>query len=343
MIGPQTTGQGRPIRFLAAVALGWIGIRVTLLWPQNGSLPQAIREIMPRMSHVAPGAIVAPVQALPAVEFRAVRVVPLARPPITARSTRVGMPKMHHQRTGTALPARAQDSIPAILGGAAVTSLAGAVQPDRLYFSPSRWSGSAWLVARAGTGLGAAPGGSQLGGGQAGIRLAYMLFPKPRIAAVARAVTPLRGKGAELSLGLEWQPLRAPFRLVAEHRFGLDGTPGGPGLGAVTGYDGAIARNFRLESYGQAGAIRRTRTEPYADGAVRITRGVTEGGVRLALGAGAWGAVQRDAARLDLGPSVTLALPVSGQNVRLALDWRQRVAGDARPGSGLALTLGSDF
>ncbi|WP_204317143.1 hypothetical protein, partial [Klebsiella aerogenes] len=29
--------------------------------------------------------------------------------------------------------------------------------------------------------------------------------------------------------------------------------------------------------------------------------------------------------------------------LRIALDWRQRVAGEARPGSGPALTLGADF
>ncbi|MDF7777793.1 hypothetical protein P1X14_21235, partial [Sphingomonas sp. AOB5] len=65
--------------------------------------------------------------------------------------------------------------------------------------------------------------------------------------------------------------------------------------------------------------------------------------VRLSLGGGIWGAAQRDAQRLDIGPSAALAVPVAGQNLRIALDWRQRVAGDARPGSGLALTIGSDF
>jgi len=157
-------------------------------------------------------------------------------------------------------------------------------------------------------------------------------------------VTPLRGKGVEASLGLEWQPTPAPVRVAVEQRIGLDGTKGGPGIGLVAGFDGPVASGFRLESYGQAGVIRRNRTEPYADGAVRATRTLTEGGgVRLALGGGVWGAAQRDATRFDLGPSATLALPLGQQNVRVAVDWRQRVAGDARPGSGLALTLGSDF
>jgi hypothetical protein len=255
----------------------------------------------------------------------------------------MAVPVADPERVQMALMALIQYGIPATVGVAA-TALPPTAQPQALPPSPSRWSASAWLVARAGTGLGAAPGTGQLGGSQAGLRIAWLAWPDQRLAAFARLVTPLRGKGAEASLGVEWQPTSAPVRLVAERRFGLDGTRGGPGLGVIAGFDGAVVPGFRLESYGQAGAIRRARTEPYADGAVRATRTMAEsGGVRLALGGGAWGAAQRDAQRLDIGPSATLALPLGKQNVRLALDWRQRIAGDARPGSGLALTLGSDF
>jgi len=335
------TGQGRPIRFLAVVAVGWIGIRVALLWSQTGSLPEAIREMVPLASRAVPGAVAAPARTRPAFAVRTVRTAPIVPSRVTARSVSVRAPQADPERVQMALLALVQYGTPAIVGTASVLPLPlpVAAQPDRLPPASPRWSAGAWLVARAGTGLGAAPGASQLGGGQAGVRVAYMVLPEQKIAAVARVTAPLRGKGAEASVGLEWQPLRAPLRFVAEHRFGLDGTKGGPGIGAITGHDGTIGRGFRLESYGQAGAIRRARTEPYADGAVRVTRAVIAG--RLALGGGAWGAVQRDAARLDLGPSATLALPFG--NARLALDWRQRVVGDARPGSGLALTLGSDF
>jgi hypothetical protein len=147
-----------------------------------------------------------------------------------------------------------------------------------------------------------------------------------------------------VSLGFEWQPSRAPVRIVAEQRFALGGGGSSPGLGMIAGVDAALAHGFRLESYGQTGVIRRRRIEPYIDSAARATRGVmVAGGVRLALGGGAWGGAQRDVARLDLGPSATLALPVAGQTIRVALDWRQRVAGDARAGSGPALTIGGDF
>ncbi len=82
----------------------------------------------------------------------------------------------------------------------------------------------------------------------------------------------------------------------------------------------------------------------YADGAIRVARTVDFGqGRSLALGGGLWGAAQPDAARLDISPSDVLRLPVAFHAVALALDWRDRIAGAAKPGSGVALTLASDF
>jgi hypothetical protein len=36
-------------------------------------------------------------------------------------------------------------------------------------------------------------------------------------------------------------------------------------------------------------------------------------------------------------------MPVSRRTISMALDWRERVSGDARPGSGAALTVAMDF
>ncbi|MDP5281338.1 hypothetical protein Q9Q95_20600 [Sphingomonas sp. DG1-23] len=338
------TGQGRPIRFLALVLLGWVGVRIALLWSATGSLPEAIRAFSPIAAAPDPSPAPRQVRRLTLSAEPRANPSPLPYAPAAApRARPMAVSAADPERVQMALMGLIQYGVPAIVGAAA-TPLPRAAQPETLPASPSRWSASAWLVTRPGTGLGAAPGASQLGGSQAGLRVAWMLWPDQRLAAFGRLAAPLRGKGTEASLGLEWQPGRAPVRLVAEQRFGIDGTPGGPGLGIVTGYDGPVAPGFRLETYGQAGAIRRHRTEPYADGAARAMLTLTEtSGMRLALGGGAWGAAQRDAARFDIGPSATLAVPLGKRNVRLALDWRQRVAGDARPGSGLALTLGSDF
>lgn len=78
----------------------------------------------------------------------------------------------------------------------------------------------------------------------------------------------------------------------------------------------------------------------FADGAVRIVLPVRG---RLRIGGGIWGAAQPGVARLDVGPHVALRLPVARTQVWVAADWRVRVAGDAAPGSGPALTLATDF
>ena len=106
-----------------------------------------------------------------------------------------------------------------------------------------------------------------------------------------------------------------------------------------------IAAGFRLEAYAQGGAILRGgRTEAFGDGALRLARPVASiGHAILDVGAGAWAAGQRGATRVDVGPSLGLRLPVAGRDVRLSVDWRQRVAGRASPNSGPALSIGSDF
>jgi len=332
-------GRGRPLRFLALVAIGWVVLRVAILWPQTGSLPEAIRAAVPLPSF-------GPREEKPAEpEVSVAR--PALSPPFTAAA--VAPPFVSHALAphGVSDPVRVQLATLGLFQFGAAEYTDGSPAPiapgapqTRFDPAPSRWSASGWLALRQGKGIAAAPGG-QLGGSQAGVRIAYLLDPRRRIAVFARVVTPLSGRGREGSVGVEWQPGRAPIRLVAEQRFGLDGGKGGQGLGLVAGVDADMPGGFRLESYGQAGAVRRDRVEPYADGAARATHAIP--GTRFALGAGAWGAAQRDAQRLDVGPSATMTVPVGGQRVRVALDWRQRVAGDARPGSGLALTLGSDF
>ncbi|MGY2734319.1 hypothetical protein [Sphingomonas sp. UYP23] len=201
------------------------------------------------------------------------------------------------------------------------------------------------MVVRGGAGLAPGAFGGQLGGSQAGVRLAYALDVERRVALVGRMTSPLTSGLREASLGVEWQPTKLPLRLVAEQRFALTGGHGGPGVGAIGGIGPiAIAHDVRLEAYAQAGIIRRAATEPYVDGALRVTHPVaTLGEIRCDLGAGVWGGAQRGATRLDLGPSLGVALPLGKQSVRLALDWRERVVGEAHPESGPALTLGTDF
>ncbi|MGN7159011.1 hypothetical protein [Sphingomonas sp. SAFR-052] len=201
-----------------------------------------------------------------------------------------------------------------------------------------RLSGSAWLAVRGGSAIG---GPVQLGGGQAGVRVRLPVSASNRIALVGRVAAPLAGQGSEAAIGVEWRPGGGAVAVVAERRIALDGGGNGTGLGVITGLDRAIGERIVVEGYAQAGVVLRAGTQPYADGAARALYRIGSG--RLRLGVGSWGVAQREGARLDIGPSAVAVLPLGSQTVRLSLDWRQRVVGRAAPGSGLALTLGSDF
>jgi hypothetical protein len=210
--------------------------------------------------------------------------------------------------------------------------------------SVSRWSVSAWLLQRREQdGPALAPGGT-LGGSQAGGRLLYRIN---RDAAVplslsGRLYSPLHAaRGAEAAAGIDWRPFaRLPLHLLAERRqaLGRDGRSAFA-LTFYGGHGGRLPGGLRLDAYGQAGIVGLRSRDLFIDGAVRL--GVPVGPVEV--GAGAWGAAQPGAARLDAGPQASVRLPMLGTDVRLSADWRFRLAGDAAPGSGPALTVASDF
>jgi hypothetical protein len=201
------------------------------------------------------------------------------------------------------------------------------------------WSLSAWAFVRRGVGPQLATGG-MLGGSQIGARLSYRV--RDRLGVTARIYSPLaNSRGAEAALGLEWQPLRSlPVRILAERRqaIGRDGRS----AFAVQAHGGVSERRVigpvRLDAYGQAGMVGTRSRDAFVDGAARLGIPADD---RIGVGVGAWGAAQPGVARLDLGPEASYRLPELG--MRISASYRVRVAGDARPGSGPALTLSSDF
>jgi hypothetical protein len=156
-----------------------------------------------------------------------------------------------------------------------------------------------------------------------------------------RLYAPLRrAAGAEAALGLDWRPLRRlPLHVLAERRQAL-GREGRSAF-AVTAYGGASEAlgPFRIDAYGQTGLVGARSRDAFADGSLRL--GLPRG--RFSVGAGAWAAAQPGVSRADVGPYVSIRLPLAGKDVMLQLDWRFRAAGKAKPGSGPALTLASDF
>jgi hypothetical protein len=216
------------------------------------------------------------------------------------------------------------------------------LSPPALAPPPSerRWAVSAWTFWRRGGGGGSLASGGALGGSQAGARATYRVARA--LDASLRLSAPLRRPaGAEAALGLDWKPVsRLPIHLLGERRQAL-GRDGRSAFGATAygGVDDLTLGRLRVDGYAQAGVVGLRRRDGFVDGAVRLSLPV--GGLKL--GAGAWAAAQPGVARLDAGPQASLRLRLGKAPVTVSGDWRMRLAGNARPGSGPALTVSTGF
>ncbi|WP_156026041.1 hypothetical protein [Sphingomonas phyllosphaerae] len=334
---------GRPLRFLVLVFGAWIGLRTWQLWP-DPPVPEMFRQVVRRSatlrdpprtvivsrstSDVAPAPSAPPnQQAVAALRFAAGS----AAADVVASAAQVDPAEKERASSAYTL---------GLLGMVRYGTPAPPASGAR------RWSASGWAMLRE-SGAGGGVATPQLGGSQAGIRIARTLDQASRLALVARVAAALDTRQQEAALGLDWQPTALPVRIVAERRIGLANQRGGTAIGLVGGAtDRPLPGGLRLDGYAQAGALIRDRVEGYADGALHLTRQVVSRGGRttIALGLGLWGGAQRDAGRLDIGPAATLDLPVgSASHLRLAVEWRQRIVGDARPASGPALSIGTDY
>ena len=198
-----------------------------------------------------------------------------------------------------------------------------------------RWSGSFYAVTRGSGAVGAAP---TLGGTQAGARV-YRTIGHGLSATASLAASPRSGGAREATLGLAFR--RGAAGAIVEHSF-VD--RGGSSSLRALGYAGvaqALPAQFRLEGYGQAGV---TRAGGFAEGALSVGRPIlAEGRSELSAGLATWGSVQRGARRVDVGPQLVARLPVADRSLRVSAEWRQRISGNAVPGSGPSVTLGLDF
>jgi hypothetical protein len=214
-----------------------------------------------------------------------------------------------------------------------------------------RWTVSTWLLQRAGAGGVTLATNGQLGGSQVGFRAQRALFHpvygiETRLnVRVSGAVATL--PGAEAAIGLSFKKRgRVPLELLVERRVGLNG--GGRddfAIVAVTGMNEApIAHIASATAYLQAGMVGFAKAEFFADGAMRIERRLASSGpADISLGLGGWGAIQRGASRLDVGPIMSSRFRIGHASMRMSAEWRQRVAGGASPASGPAFTVGMDF
>ena len=209
---------------------------------------------------------------------------------------------------------------------------------------------SSWAMLRGRPGSQSLATGGLLGGSQAGARLTYAL--DRRLALSLRSSTPIGGsQGGELAGGIRLTPFPSiPLALTAERRQAI-GRSGGRSAFAmfVEGgiYDQRMLWRFKLDGYGQAGVVGARSRDMFAEGGFMLTRPLFDRFTlnrqlfgELSAGFGLWGGVQPHLYRVDVGPRLSLRVR---NNVRVHLDWRQRLAGQAEPGSGPAVTLAGDF
>jgi hypothetical protein len=182
--------------------------------------------------------------------------------------------------------------------------------------------------------------GGTLGGSQAGARLTYNVTRQ--IAATLRTSSEVGRRGGEVAAGVRIQPIGGlPVWFDAERRQRLGRYGGGRSAFALflEGgiYDRPMPWQFSLDAYVQGGVVGFHHRDRFIDGGFALTRAVYK---QFSAGLGLWGAAQPGLYRLDAGPRISMRVR---NNVRVHLDWRQRLAGNAAPGSGPAVTLAGDF
>lgn len=266
---------------------------------------------------------------------------PRSRP--SAWSEVAPMPQPLYDGWGLAEPREEPDRLAAATGletrprsSASAPGPAGAPLAKKF----DRFQLSAWALLRGSWGPGALATGGTLGGSQVGGRLTYHF--SPALAATLRSSSSVGGvRYAEVAAGVRWKPLAAvPVALNLERRHALNrwGGRNAFALFAEGGlYQTPILGLANLDLYAQGGVVGLKSRDLFFDGGATFTRPVWK---KFSAGLGVWGGMQPGLYRVDAGPRLTYDM---GRGIKLHADYRQRLAGEAMPASGPALTIAGDF
>lgn len=359
MIGAGLNRRGQPLIALCLVVVVWAGVRL-VLW-----------EDVARTQQIAPAAMAKE----PGNQERGGAVVASGMVQKSASGTVRNLSVQHLQNGRRADVVSSQSGRPAATFRLASllrsTNPALAAPPHSKrppvgmdtaqepvpFKDDSRWSGDTWVLMRAGSGAAAqAPGAASYGASQAGAVVRYLLGRGELHESYGYLRTSLAinapGRDKEVALGFGFRPLaRVPLRVLAEAR--LQDTKGSPMqvrpvATVITELPPqALPLGLRAEAYAQAGYAGGRGATAFYDAQVMIDRAMPGIGGRdrdFRVGAGVWSGGQEGAVRLDIGPRASVRLDLGdARPARIALDWRFRVAGNARPGNGPALTVASSF
>lgn len=363
-----------PIRFLALLVVGWAGVRAVTLGLVPGftvshakTAPTALPPVTPtEFPPLPPLEATLPYEsALPPAPLVYVYPAPPIRMPqpyyvsypyeAPAAAPLPSIPPRPQWQLASAEPSGPDFYTPITpIEQWQVSEIASADFPERrsspvppvLAQTPAeqrldRLQMSSWALLRGAPSPGALAAGGTLGGSQAGARLTYAF--NRFVSASLRTTSPIGGsRGAEVAGGIRVTPFRSiPFAITVERRQGI--SPHGGGRSAFALFaEGGLYRQpmplkFNLDAYVQAGIVGLRSRDYFADGAFAFTRPLYG---RFSAGFGIWGGVQPGLYRMDAGPRISFRVR---DNIHAHLDWRQRLAGNAQPASGPALTLAADF
>jgi hypothetical protein len=373
--------RGQPLVALLLILGGWVAMRV-MVWDAAAAMADASTPFSAQVVTAGePPAIAAAVAPAPSLSTEATPFAKDASDPAAPARPLAGM-QAHRakapspqRRTRYSPPPAAPSPVEQaqataedrILSMAALTRLplparlVAALAPHgaETPASPAahrdpRWSGDAWLLLRRGGNVSTVSGflPATYGASQAGAVLRYRLAPtsEHRPSLYLRGSAALNGSNErEAALGLSARPLaHVPLVLAAEAR--INSQPGAtrlrPAAFAYTELPPfALPYGALAELYAQAGYVGGNFASAFVDGQLRLDRRFARvGDGELRVGGGLWGGAQKGASRLDVGPAVTLGIPLGGAaGARLEADWRFRAAGNAAPASGPALTLSAGF
>jgi len=372
----QQTARGKPLAMLALVAMLWVSGRamtwetpfavpeivaeagqVLLAGRDQSSEPQESRvETEPMQDHAQGAAALPPL--MPWVE-RPLPNAPALQPPLVA--------PLEPTTGNTAQPSSATAAGHQLLWMAALAHMpvpkelaqrmVGAASPPELQpdyrARGDRWTLDVWAFWREGSGSALVSQGRvpSYGASQAGAVLRYRLAPQSKQSpnAYLRAYRALIDGGEnELAAGLSARPLPIlPLRAHGELRATrvAGETRLRPSAFVTTELPPfVLPLGLQGEAYAQAGYVGGKGRTGFADGQLHVMRSVKDFDLgKLSLGGAAWGGAQKGSRRVDLGPSVRLDVTLGETPARLSVDWRERVAGNAEPDSGVAVTLSTRF
>ena len=362
---PRSRRRGEPLLVLAAVLLSWVGLRAAQ-WqqpyaPEVAGLATQLahrfgHRLMPRNSELAQ-----PASLVSVAPLRPWRPEPLAlRPQDGALPSPVpGERTDATSRSGVAaanqlLWMSAMAGLPS--PQALLSHGSGPVVPDLGRVRPAaerRWTGDGWLMWRQGgasASHGLAP--PTYGASQGGAVLRYALAPSSALQPTLymRVTGAMDGSGeADSAFGFSARPISGlPLIAAVEgrvSRFANGTTHLRPAAMVVTELTPQpMPFAMRAEIYAAAGYVGGPGATAFVDGQLRVDHHVaTVGPTEVRAGGGVWGGAQQGANRLDVGPTATVRLAGQHYAARLGLDWRLRVAGDAAPSSGPAVTVAAGF